>query len=151
MGGPGWGYPQSVRPVPLLPCILRRGQENVHIENEPRSFRIVFSQVGWEVPDRSAISRGEGGKRYVPIRNEDKPLPRAGEGGGFGREKTKFARPPTPRGLVGFRRSRPPRDGEVSSGPRGTSLRWTSQEPTKVATVSQIAAPQGRRGLLGAP
>ena len=30
------------------------------------------------------------------------PSPRAGEGGGFGREKTKFAKPPQPRGLVGF-------------------------------------------------
>ena len=47
-----------------------------------------------------------------------------------------------------FRRSQPPRDGEASSGPRRTSLCWTSQEPTKVATVSQIAAPQGRRGLI---
>ena len=52
--------------------------------------------MGW-------LSAGErGGRGYVPIRNEDKPLPRAGEGGGFGREKTKFAKPPTPRGLVGF-------------------------------------------------
>ena len=32
-----------------------------------------------------------------------------------------------------------------------TSLCWASQEPTKLATVSQIAAPQERRGLLGSP
>ena len=50
-----------------------------------------------------------------------------------------------------FRRSHPPRDGEASSDPRVSHFRWTSQEPTKVATVSQIAAPQGRRGLLRSP
>ena len=32
-----------------------------------------------------------------------------------------------------------------------TSLRWTSQEPTNMATVSQIAPPQGLRGFLGSP
>eukprot|EP00959_Pyramimonas_sp_CCMP1952_P378748 7933889-Pyramimonas_sp.AAC.1 len=32
-------------------------------------------------------------------------------------------------------------DGEVASGLNRTSLRWTSQKPTKVATASQFAAP----------
>ena len=50
-----------------------------------------------------------------------------------------------------FAHRSPPRDGEASSDPLRTSLCWTSQEPTKVATVSQIAAPQGRRRLLGSP
>eukprot|EP00959_Pyramimonas_sp_CCMP1952_P403051 8445284-Pyramimonas_sp.AAC.1 len=31
-------------------------------------------------------------------------------------------------------------------GLRRTSLCWTPQQPSKVATVSQIAAPQGWRG-----
>ena len=33
-------------------------------------------------------------------------------------------------------------------GVRKTSLRWTSQEPTKVATVAQIGAPLPRDGEL---
>ena len=45
----------------------------------------------------------------------------------------------------------PPGNGEASSDPRGAPLCWTSQEPTKVATVSQIAARQGRRGLNSDP
>ena len=32
-----------------------------------------------------------------------------------------------------------------------TSLCWAPQEPTNVSTVSQIAAPQGRRGFLWSP
>ena len=56
-----------------------------------------------------------------------------------------------PRTWRQFRRSQSPTVGEATSGPRETSLRWTSHEPTKVATVSQIAAPRGRRGLLGSP
>ena len=46
---------------------------------------------------RGAPSRPRGGGR-----GRGKPLPRAGEGGGFGREKTLLVKPPTPRGLVGF-------------------------------------------------
>ena len=43
------------------------------------------------------LSAGErGGQGYVPIRNEDKPLPE-GEEGGWKRKRSK---PPTPRGLV---------------------------------------------------
>eukprot|EP00959_Pyramimonas_sp_CCMP1952_P185631 3881132-Pyramimonas_sp.AAC.1 len=34
-----------------------------------------------------------------------------------------------------------------SLGWRGASIRWTSQQHSKVAIVSQIAAPQGWRGL----
>ena len=40
-----------------------------------------------------------------------------------------------------FADRRPPKDGEAPSGPRKTSLRWAPQEPTKLATVSQFAAP----------
>ena len=42
----------------------------------------------------------------------------------------------------------PPGNGEASSDPRKTSHRWTSQEPTKVAAVSQIAAPQVEQTVL---
>ena len=45
----------------------------------------------------------------------------------------------------------PPGTAKSHGDPRGTPLCWTSQEPTKVATVSQIAAPQGRRGLTVIP
>ena len=46
-----------------------------------------------------SLSAGErGGQGYVPIRNEDKPLPEGEEGGW----KRKLPKPPTPRGLVGF-------------------------------------------------
>ena len=48
------------------------------------------------------LSAGErGGQGYVPIRNEDKPLPEGEEGGW----KRKLSAPPTPRGLVGFSES----------------------------------------------
>ena len=47
------------------------------------------------------LSAGErGGQGYVPIRNEDKPLPEGEEGGW----KRKLPAPPTPRGLVGLSR-----------------------------------------------
>eukprot|EP00959_Pyramimonas_sp_CCMP1952_P359501 7527955-Pyramimonas_sp.AAC.1 len=39
----------------------------------------------------------------------------------------------------------PPRIARSSSDLRGAPLRWTRHQPSKVATVSQIAAPQGRR------
>ena len=44
-----------------------------------------------------------------------------------------------------------PGTGRSHGDPRKTSLCWASQEPTKVATVSQIAAPQGRGGLMVIP
>ena len=45
------------------------------------------------------LSAGErGGQGYVPIRNEDKPLPE-GEVGGWKRKRPRL---PTPRGLVGL-------------------------------------------------
>ena len=48
------------------------------------------------------LSAGErGGQGYVPIRNEDKPLPE-GEEGGWKRKRSK---PPRPRGLVGLHHS----------------------------------------------
>eukprot|EP00959_Pyramimonas_sp_CCMP1952_P173153 3618465-Pyramimonas_sp.AAC.1 len=52
--------------------------------------------------------------------------------------------------MTTFRRSQPPpaRTARSRSGPRGASPRRTHQQPSKVATVSQIAAPQGWRGLI---
>ena len=46
-----------------------------------------------------------------------------------------------------FRSSQPPGTARPHSGLRMTPRRWASQELTNVATVSQIAAPQGRPGL----
>ena len=74
---------------------------------------------------QTASLQGRRGLMVVPVRRQSAGPPR------------------NPRKWRQFRRSQPLRDGEASSGPRKTSLRWTSQEPTKVATVSQIAAPQG--------
>ena len=37
----------------------------------------------------------------------------------------------------------PPGIARSNLDPRKTSLRWTSQQPSKLATVSQIAAPPG--------
>eukprot|EP00959_Pyramimonas_sp_CCMP1952_P009857 205394-Pyramimonas_sp.AAC.1 len=37
------------------------------------------------------------------------------------------------------------------SGPRGALLRWTQQQPLKMATASRIAAPHGLRGLAQVP
>ena len=45
----------------------------------------------------------------------------------------------------------PPKTVRSHGDPRKTSLCWASQEPTKEATVSQIAAPQERRGLMVIP
>ena len=42
-----------------------------------------------------------------------------------------------------FRSSQPPGAARPHSDLRITSLRWTRQEPTNVATVSQFAAPSG--------
>ena len=47
-----------------------------------------------------------------------------------------------------FRSSQPPGTARPHSDMRITSLRWTRQQPTNVATVSHFAAPQGRRGLI---
>ena len=50
----------------------------------------------------------------------------------------------SPRKWRQFRRSQPPQGtASYSCDLRVTYLRWASQEPTKVATVAQIAAPQG--------
>ena len=61
---------------------------------------------------------------------------------------------PLPLGLPGHHESEgtfadrsPQGTARSHDGPRKTPLRWASQETTKVATVSQIAAPKGRRGL----
>ena len=35
----------------------------------------------------------------------------------------------------------PPGMAKSNLSPRGASLRWTHQQPSKVATVSQVAAP----------
>ena len=59
--------------------------------------------------------------------------------------------PRSPRKWRQLLRSRPPGTVRSHGDPRKTPFRWTSQEPTKVATVSQIAAPQGRRGLVVIP
>eukprot|EP00959_Pyramimonas_sp_CCMP1952_P224103 4685741-Pyramimonas_sp.AAC.1 len=40
----------------------------------------------------------------------------------------------------------PPGTARSRSGLRSASPRWTHQQPSKVATVWQIAASQGRRG-----
>ena len=42
----------------------------------------------------------------------------------------------------------PPGPARPHSDLRITSPRWTRQQPPKVATVSLLAAPQGRRGLI---
>ena len=42
----------------------------------------------------------------------------------------------------------PPGMARSNLSPRRASLRWPPQQPSKVATVSQIAAPQGWRGLV---
>ena len=58
--------------------------------------------------------------------------------------------PRSPRKWRQIRRSQPPHPGTARSHSdlRKTSLHWASQEPTNAATVPQIAAPQGRRGLV---
>eukprot|EP00959_Pyramimonas_sp_CCMP1952_P394061 8256812-Pyramimonas_sp.AAC.1 len=48
----------------------------------------------------------------------------------------------------GFTDRSPPGTARCDLNPRGTSLCWTFQQQSKVATVSQIAAPQGRRGVI---
>ena len=42
MGPPGWGYPQSVRCVPFLPRILRRGRQDVQVERKNVDVALVF-------------------------------------------------------------------------------------------------------------
>ena len=42
MGPPEWSNYQSVRPVPLLPCILLRGKQNVHVETKNVDFILFF-------------------------------------------------------------------------------------------------------------
>ena len=60
----------------------------------------------------------------------------AGPTSSLRKRRPSYRSPPPPplRGLVWVR--------------RGASLRWTHQQPSNVATVSQIAAPQGWRGLI---
>ena len=60
----------------------------------------------------------------------------------------------SPLGLPGARESgdsfavrSPPGTARPHCDLRRTPLRWTSQVPTKLATVSQDVTPQGRRGL----
>ena len=50
-----------MRLVPLLPRILRLGRQNVYVEREHFDFVLFFYTLKWEVPDRAAIGRGEGG------------------------------------------------------------------------------------------
>ena len=58
--------------------------------------------------------------------------------------------PSSPRKWRPFRRSQPPQRTACYGGDlRKTPLRWASQEPTKVATVAQIAAPQGAASYSG--
>ena len=47
-----------------------------------------------------------------------------------------------------FRCSQPPGTARLHSDLRMRSLRWTRLQPTKVANISQFAAPQGRQGLI---
>ena len=47
-----------------------------------------------------------------------------------------------------FRCSQPPGTARLHSDLRTRSLRWTRLQPTKVANISQFAAPQGRQGLI---
>ena len=71
-----------------------------------------------------AATQGMRGRVVVPVRR-----PSAGP-------------PKSPRKWHSFADRSPPGTAMSSGGPRKTQLRWTSQEPTKVATASQIAAPQ---------
>ena len=62
--------------------------------------------------------------------------------------RTSAGPPRSPRKWRQLRRSQPPGDRETSCDLRKTYLRWASQEPTKVATVAQIAAPRRQGGLM---
>ena len=62
---------RSVRRVPFLPHILRRGRQNVHVETQKVDFVLSFRKLKWDPPDGTAISRNAGGHRYILIRNED--------------------------------------------------------------------------------
>eukprot|EP00959_Pyramimonas_sp_CCMP1952_P395094 8278101-Pyramimonas_sp.AAC.1 len=59
------------------------------------------------------------------------------------------AEPPrSPRKWEHSRKSQPPRTVRSHGGLRGTPLGWPSQEPTKRATLSQMATPSEPRGLV---